>query len=414
MATTNCNIVLPAAADKIMAYDISRIVGQIVEALLPKNPYLNILPQATWEHGVSQTQRQVMQGEIAYADDLNFPTFVDATTVCGRPTLAREEMGKVEFLSRFGIKQIYGGSICLNDTVDAFAGSVATSINSLQRGIMRYKNNDIRGNGLYALAGTRATCLQNVPFSTTITGGTSEFSISAPLNSYAPNSKLTFKYLQKVSELLREDLKAGNNLFPGEFLRFIGSQAIVNSLRNEANVTQNGIYNALNFRAASGDKKAFDGQAGYTWEGPWSGIELGTDQRPLRFNVAGDGSLVFVQPDIAVVGATGDRYSIVNPAWQAAYGEVAFLVADDTLVYKTREVFNGENIAKFGSQQLGGEVVFNLPKGCDNPFQNYGELWAQLGRAYVPRFPGHIVAIYYARCDSQTNLTSCTTSSASA
>ena len=402
-------------AVEFFAENFNLIVGNINDALYSSTPYVDILGEATWGHNLSEVKRKVMQGEAAYAHSLINPQFIDAHSNCGTPDVPREEMGKVEFQYTFSVLPLSGGTVCMNIARDAFKGSINTAVNSLKNDIIQYKNSDIRWNML-SLSGLKASCIAGVSFESTISGGNSEYAISAQdptTTGKTPNATLTYNYLKRIATRLRNDLKAESigQLFAGRTLRFIGSQEILDKLRNEANVGQVGIGNRLNYLAAGGDKEAQKEIRNYHWSLDFYDIEAGVDPMVLRFNIGAAGQIEYVEPRIAVAGATGDRYSVVNPDWQHAIGEIAMLVADRTLIYMTSSQNLSEGLVTFNSVPLGGEVSWFVSQGQDNKYRNKGELIAQLGRAYEPQYPGHIAVIYYLRCSQATDLLACSTNS---
>jgi hypothetical protein len=418
MPVTNCGIVVPAAANRWFVSNISALVGTISRSVVVTSPFASILPVGTWTLGLSSVHQTVSQGR-AYNpnENLNFPAFEAAIGQCGRPAVTAVQAGKVIYNSTFGIKNIFGGGLCLEDGVDGFKGSIVAATNALRDHITRLIANDVRGNALYTISGTKVVCASGYALSDLVGGGQSDLSVAAPLPSgIIPDAELNWTALKAIAQLLRQDLGGGSFLFPGNNLRFIGGQGIVDRLRTEAHGSFSGTpQHQLIARVQGGDKSAVDELTSYAWEGTTYGIQFGTDQMPLRFDINADGQIEFVAPDSGVAGggSTGE-YAVVSPAYKAAYGEVAFLMSDMTIERQTRPSYTGEDIAKFQDQKLGAELAFVQSQGCDNPFGNYGELWARIGRAYVPRHPGLVIPILFKRCAEGNLFSTCSGESASA
>jgi hypothetical protein len=220
-----------------------------------------------------------------------------------------------------------------------------------------------------------------------------------------PDSAINFALLKYLADFMREDLlvEPFDDSKSGEIYRFIGSQQILQVLRNDLNIK-------ADFRAITTGqwKVGKDNIDGYSWEGPYQGITFGIDSQPLRFsNVDGNGQPIFIEPEIAVATTKGVG-SRINPAWARARYEIAILMGMNSFRRRVPRRYMGAYGFKYPPQLVNGELEFAVIRdnGC-NQFQDFGQHLYQIERSYRPERPHSVCAIAFKRCAVDFGLTSC-------
>ncbi len=104
----------------------------------------------------------------------------------------------------------------------------------------------------------------------------------------------------------------------------------------------------------------------------------------------------------------------MSQAWRSALYEVGFLIAGDSFARLTPTRYSGEGTFKFAPQMAMGELEWVAQRDNDcNLWLDYGQHIYQISRAYQPIRPQNVVPFIYKRCQFDTGLASCLTSSLS-
>lgn len=404
-----CNT--PADLSDIASKDTERIVGRVAECLAANSPFINVLDGGTFESGISDVQKSVIQMPAAPGDSLAIPTFTNSTDLCGTQGL-QDLTGTTEFTYRLEGKRGRGPRVCVKKGYSAFRSSYLAAEDSLSKLVTQYINADVQAQ-LYLRSGSKFTIKTGHCFDDLFTGGEFTDYNTTDFAPVLPDAPLSFKSLQKLVRHFKEVLWA--DMFPADgkgqaHYKFIGSADIIDSLRNEAGVE--GVMIGL---ASGGYRLGENTLTAYSWETSpaYRGVAFGSTQTPLRatgFNA--DGTLALVNPRLTVTdAATNTAYSVVNPAWLSAPYEVAFLIAQNSFKRLVPEKYTGEGSFKFAPQLHMGELQwhYQIDNDC-NIFGDYGWHIYQIERAYEPVRPHHVCPILYKRCEADLDLTECVVS----
>lgn len=383
----------PADVQEFAASDQNRLTGSVVRAVTRNSPYVDILDGGTMEANMSDTQRVVIQERAVLNQSLVEPVFTLDKEICGQ-TGEAAEVGSTEYDFTLATNRGKGPLVCIKGMWSSFKTAYTAAENSLKQQLVQLNNADVRIT-LVRRSGCKLTVKAATGFNTMFAGGMQAIDTPFPTEAGLPNAAPNMKLLQYLGRVLREDLLIepweGNQGEP--VLRFIGSQEIIDILRDDAGVKENHQY------LASGQygegKRAL---LRYRWEGPYRGYTFGVDPQPLRFNVLdGDGQPVFIEPEIAteVSNGVGSR---PNPLWFNAKYEVALVMGKRSFTKLAPEVNTGEGSFKFPSQGISGELMWNNIKDNDkNVWQDYGRHFYQFTRAYKPERPHAVTALIFAR-----------------
>lgn len=399
----DCTITPYTAAD-IASKDTNRLQGQIAKALAINSPFVNVLEGGTFAAGVSDTQRAAIQEQSLTSDSLVQPTFGTTATTCAPGSIV-DETATTEYTYTLGTQRGRGPKICVKAAYSAFKGSYLMAEDALKKLLVQKVNADVRYT-LMSRSGHKYVCLNSgtYSFEQGLTGGESQIDVAwANVNS-ANVGELNFKVLHKLARHLHEVTLAemfeeGTN---GQHYKFIGGSDIVEKFRAET-----GVKEVLIAETTGGFKTGQGALTNYRWEGPYRGITFGVDQRPLRASAFAAGVLTFVEPFVSVATTKGNA-SRVNPAWNSADFEVAFLIGRSSFERLVPESYTGEGTFKFSPQVAIGSLQWHYV--IDNDCNQYGDFgWHlyEVTRAYRPVRPANVCPILFRRCPYDTGITDC-------
>jgi hypothetical protein len=393
------------------AKDTNRIVGQIGKVLARKSPYMNILKGGTIPN-VSDVVRSVVQERAVMASSLAEPEFINDVSLCGQGADA-DEVGSTEYQYQLQSLRGRGPRVCVKTSRTAFKGAYLQAQMALEKGILQIMNSDIRAT-LLKRSGVKFLAKKGVSFDNLVTGDAQK--IDQPFYNALPDAQMNFRTLYKLGSLLREDLLAEPfGTERGDFFMVIASIDQIEAFRNDADVKEDLLY-----VTAGSFKLGNDALTGYQFQG-YRGFALGIDSQPLRFNtitpVTGTGGAVvgampnLIEPEIGV-NVNNGKGARRNPAWITAQYEIGFLIAGDSFARLTPERYSGEGTFKFAPQLAMGELEWVAQRDNDcNLFLDYGQHIYQISRAYQPIRPHCIVPFAYKRCQFNTGLEACISSS---
>lgn len=403
--------IAPSLAYDFANRDSNRIVGEVTRTIMRRAPFNDTLDGGVFEAGISDTQRNVVMEKTVLNQSLALPVAFADTQLCGALGNAMD-MGSTEFLTTLGA--ILGESqyICIRTMYSAFQQAYGALQDSMQKQILFLQNADIRGQ-LFLLSGVKVKINSTRPFSQMISGDFNN--IAVPVNDgVPPDSALTFAYLKYLNDFAHEDLQceswegedAATAQTVGPISKFIGSQWIIDQMRNEINVRDD--HRALTTGRYDVGEETL---RGYTWQGPYRGIAFGIDQQPLRFNSFTflGGQLIpnFIEPEISVQVTKGFG-SRVNPAWRTALYEVGFLIFANSFQRLIPANYTGVGDYKYPEQFSQGELEFVVIRdNLANKRGEFGQFLWQLRRAYRPIRPHSVIPIMFMRCPPDFGLAPC-------
>lgn len=390
------------------ARDQNRLVGNIQLVIARRSPYVNVLDGGTLEN-VSETLRNVVAERPVMGQSLVSPQFVQDILQCGQggPTA---QVGNTEFTETLGTIRGSGPRVCVKTTRTAFKGSYTSAEDGLKKGLVQLSNSDIRAQ-LVALCGCKVVVQSTATWSQMFSGETnavstpfSQSSNSLP-NGPLPDCAVNYSLLKYAINFLNEDLlvEAWKGDTEEPVYKFIGSQEIIELLRTDMDIKED--HRAM----TTGQFKA--GEAfikGYTWEGPYRGLEFGIDSQPLRFDyLDGNGNPIYIEPEIAanVSNGVGAR---INPQWARARFEICMIMGANSFRRRVPSQYMGEGNWKWPAQLVQGELEFVVIR--DNTFNRYGDygnFLYQISRSYQVLRPHHVMAIAFKRCNPTFNLSAC-------
>jgi hypothetical protein len=398
-----CNI-LPYQAADIASKDTNRLAGQIAKALAVNSPFVNILDGGTFPAGFSDTQRSVIQEQSLTSDSLVTPTFVATKDQCG-PGSITAETATTEYTYSLGTQRGRGPKICVKSAYSAFKGSYLMAEDALKKLLTQKTNADVRWN-LLSYSGHKYVALNSgtYSFEQGLTGGESQISVAWANVASTNVGQLTFKAVHKLARHLHEVTLAemfaeGTNT---QHFKLIGGSDLIESFRAEL-----GVKEVLIAETTGGFQTGRGALTSYRWEGPYRGISFGVDQRPLRASAFANGLLTYVEPFVSVATTKGNA-SRVNPAWNAAEFEVAFLIGARSFERLVPERYTGEGSFKFSPQVAIGDLSWHyvIDNDC-NQYGDYGWHLYEITRAYRPVRPANVCPILFRRCPYDTGITSC-------
>lgn len=386
----------PADVQEFAAKDQNRLTGQTVRALIQKSPYVDVLEGGTMEANMSDEQRVVIQERAVLNQSLVRPTFTLDKNMCGQ-TGPEAEVGSTEYTFELSTNRGRGPLVCIKGMWAAFKTAYSAAEGSLKGQLVQLNNSDVRIT-LVDRSGCKAVCRTSNTFSALFEGNIQSIDTHWPTRtlSAAPDAELTFKFLKYIGRFLREDLlvdpwegKQGEPV-----LRFIGSQQIIDKLRDEADVKSDLRY----VTAGSYDVQGMKPLTRYLWEGSYQGFTFGVDPQPLRFSqLDGSGDPLFIEPEVAY-GADNGAVSRPNPLWVHAKYEVGLLVGMNSFRKLAPETNTGEGSFKFPAQGITGQLMWhNIADNDKNVWQDFGRHFYQFTRAYKPERPHAVCPIAFAR-----------------
>ncbi len=392
----------PADVDDFVARDMNRLRGNVVKALVRKSPYVDVLPGGTMESGISDTQRVAIQERAVLNQSLIRPTFTADRDVCGTVGPAAE-VGSTEYSYTLSTNRGKGPLVCVKGMWSAFKTSYSAAEDALKKQLIQLNNADVRIT-LVDRSGCKMVVQAGATFSTMFDGDAQR--IDTPFPNALPTGAPNVKLLQYLSKFMREDLlvepfegKSGDQI-----LKFIGSQEIIDYLRDDAQVREDHRYIA----AGSYDIGKMTLMR-YQWEGPYRGLAFGIDPQPLRFNVLDShGQPVYIEPEYAVTTDNGVAARI-NPAWVRAKYEVGLLMGMNSFRKLTPETYTGEASFRFPAQSVTGDLIWrNMEDNDQNVWRDFGRHYYQFSRAYKPERPHSVCAITFARQEIDFGLSTIT------
>jgi hypothetical protein len=403
--------VSPTLAYDFANRDVNRIIGEVTRTIMRRAPFNDILDGGIFEAGISDTQRNVVMEKAVLNQSLALPVAFADTQLCGALGNAMD-MGSTEFLTTLGA--ILGESqyLCIRTMYSAFQQSYTALQDSMQKQILFLQNADIRAQ-LFLLSGVKVKINSARPFSQMVSGDFNN--ISVPMNdAVPPDSALTFAYLKYLNDFAHEDLQcesfegeeAATARTVGPISKFIGSQWIIDQMRNEINVRDDN-------RALTTGRYDVGEETlrGYSWAGPYRGLAFGIDQQPLRFNSFTflGGQLIpnFIEPEISLQVTKGFG-SRVNPAWRTALYEIGFLIFANSFQRLVPANYTGVGDYKYPEQFSQGELEFVVIRdNLANKRGEFGQFLWQLRRAYRPIRPHSVIPIAFMRCPPDFGLAPC-------
>lgn len=397
--------ITPDAAVQFANSDIERIVGNIRVQLAQRDAYANVMPAGTTPDE-SPTTRTISQEMAFMGPDQAVPTFVPVGTVCGtNGQLA--DVGSTEFIEVLENRRGRGPRICVKTTYGTFLPSYKAAERSLRDGVVDFIIADKQAQ-MVLRSGSKLVVQSGRTFDEMYRGDYNV--VSAPFATEdigLPNAPLNFRVLQKAASFLREDLNV--DAFEGRAggtMRFIGSYEIVEHLRDQLDVRED-MHALTTGRYDLGH----DTITGYSWRGPYRGIELGFARYPLRFNeLDEDGQPIFIDPKVRVVASAGSKGAFArnNPAWLSAKYEVAVFAGRDTFMRNTPAPYSGGAGFKFPPQLANAKLEFVAQRDNDcNQFRDFGQHLYEIERSYRPVVPHGAMAIAYQRCVPNLQLVEC-------
>lgn len=393
----------PADVQDFAARDLNRLRGNVVRSLVRKSPYVDVLPGGTLEQGISDTQRVAVQERAVLNQSLVRPTFTLDKDMCGQ-TGPAAEVGSTEYSYSLETNRGKGPLVCIKGMWSAFKTAYSAAEDSLKKQLIQLNNADVRIT-LVDRSGCKVVITAGSNFDDMFDGDIQRIDTPFP-NTGLPTAQPNIKFLQYLGRFMREDLlvepfegRAGEPV-----MRFIGSQEVIDNLRDDANVREDHRYLA----AGSYDIGKMT-LTRYTWEGPYRGMTFGVDPQPLRFNVLNSHAQpVYIEPEVAVETDNGVA-SRPNPAWVRAKYEVGIFMGMDSFRKLTPETYTGEGTFRFPAQAVTGEMIWrNIQDNDQNVWNDYGRHYYQFSRAYKPERPHAVCAISYARQLVDFGLTSIT------
>lgn len=376
--------------------DLNRLRGNVVRCLVRKSPYVNILDGGTMESGISQTQKIVVQERAVLNQSLVRPVFALDTTVAGTTGNAAE-VGSTEYSYTVSTNRGKGPLVNIQGMWAAFKTAYSASEDALKKQIVQINNADVRIN-LVDRSGLKVIMKAGASFGQMFSGDIQAIDTAFDTNAitgHLPDAMPNIKFLQHLGRTMREDLlvepwegKGGES-----HLKLIGSQELLDYLRDDAGVRQDQQY-----IAAGSFETGKMSLTKYSWEGPYRGLAFGVDPQPLRFNLLnGTGQPIYIEPEISVQ-VNNNVASRPNSAWIHAKYEVALLMGQNSFRKLTPDSYTGEGTFKFPTQGVAGELMWNNIKDNDqNAWQDYGRHYYQFKRAYLPARPHAVCAIAFAR-----------------
>lgn len=400
----DCNT--PAEISDFATKDNTRIVGTIAATLAATSPWANVLPGGTFQSGVSEEVRSVIQLEANPGNSHVAPVFVNSTEIAG--TLGAEtQTDTMDFTYRLGSIRGRGPRVNVKQGYAAFKGSYAMAEDALKKDVVQVYGADVRWQLLNRSA-SKLTVIEGGTFANMFRGGEPS-DIGIGFQDTEPTGSMTFPLLQKLARHLRENLLAEpfNPGKSGGYCRVICSSDLLDRLREEA-----GVKEVMHSLAEGGFKLGEHVLTAYQWEefAQYRGIQFGVDPRPLRASqIESNGTIVPINPRLAVDNAPKNKsYSKLAPDWLNGALEVGFMIFPRSFERQTPEKYIGESSFKFAPQLHMGELDwhYQIDNDC-NPWGDYGFHKYQIERAYKPIRPEHIVPFIYKRCEDDYQIAAC-------
>jgi hypothetical protein len=388
-------------ANDFLSKDSNRITGRIARSLAINSPWLNVIDTSTFESGVSDIQRSIVQEAIAPVLSQATPNWAGFS--CTR-TPGNVVTGTTEYQYTPVAYFERGPKICVTQAFSSFRNSIRMAEMAITDHVQTLWNSWIRYM-MYANSGQKMTVVAGLTVEQMIAQG---YQTPFPLG-LTPNAPINFQLLKAVANHLTHVNLAGNEFQWGsgmsKHFRFISDQDTIDALRDEANVRSD-----IRYLAAGAKKEAQDALLKYSWEGPYQGIGFGVDQSIMRCSGihTATGLPNFIEPFIPVATTKGTKRA-VNPSWLNAPYQISFLMASSSFVREIPEEFLGEGMTRFDKQFWGGKVIWHNQKDNDcNIKGDTGFHYYDLAAAMRPERPEFVIPIIHARCTPNYNLVACT------
>lgn len=390
------------AANDFLAKDANRISGRIARSLAINSPWMNVLDTSTFQSGVSDVQRSVVQQAVAPVLSQASPQW-NAFSCTKTPTQIATGTQEYQYtpLSHFEI----GPKICVTQAFSSFKNAIRMTEQAISDHIETLWNSWIRYQ-LFLLSARKCVVAAGLPLSSMIGGNGLGANFPTGIT---PNAALNFKLLKGIANYMMHVLLAGSQFQWGNGLnkhyKFISDQTTIDALRAEADVRSD-----LRYISAGGDPKARNALMSYSWEGPYQGIAFGVDQSITRASGINTttGQIQFVEPFLAqnVTLGTG---RVVNPDWLSAPYQVSYLCAYGSFVREVPEEFLGEGMTRFERQNWGGKLTWhNVLDNTCNIKGDTGFHYYDLAAAMRPERPEFVIPILHTRCNEDFGLVACT------
>lgn len=402
----------PGTISDIASKDTNRIQGVIARQLAADSVFINVIGGGTFDSGVSDTQRSVVQQMAAPGDSLAVPVFSCYKDMCGREG-HQDLTDTIDYVTVLESFRGRGPNICVRQGYSAFKGSYTQAESSLKDLVVQYINADIRAQ-LYLRSASKFVANANYDFPSLFTGGTA-CTLGVKFAPLLPTGPMTFKALHYLARYLKEVLFAKwYSMDKGmPHFRVIAGSDQIEYFRSEV-----GVQNVLLKYVTGSYKLGEVSMSAYSFESSpaYRGLAFGVDQRPLRatgFNA--DGTLALVDPVTIVSNpAKGTAYAVANPTWLSAPYEVGFIMGEGSFERLTPVRYTGEGSFKFAPQLFSGELewYFNTGHPC-NTRGDFGWHQYEISRAYKPIRPEHVIAFLYKRCLADLGLVNCIDTDAS-
>lgn len=369
-------------------------------------PWMDVFGTDVWYSGVASTQRSVVQQNACSSDpdDLSFPSW-DAWSCDFDPKTLTIDTCDYQYTVSY--RDYQGPTFCVATDHHSFKGSIAMAEKALRQVTFDRWNAYNRKQAL-ALSGTKLVIHSTLSFNQAVTRGF-QTNFAAGV---CPDGPLTWSALQQLKNFMKNSLLATPDNMWGSgnmmYFKFIGSDAIIDTIRDSASV-----HADIQYLAAGSYKEGKEGILAFQWEGPYRGVAFGVDQTPIRLNACNaDGTVNtsnIVPPFVCTVGANGQQMRATNPKWEQAPYEIGFLIGKNAIYREIPEQFLGEGTTKFDKQYWGGDVqwINNKDQTC-NPVGDRGYHLLRFAAAYRPVYPQFIVPILYSRCVTDLGVTPCT------
>lgn len=389
-------------SNDFLSKDSNRISGQIARSLAINSPWINIIDTGTFESGVSDVQRSVVQEAVAPSLSQATPNWESFS--CNR-TPGEIAVGSTEYQYTPQSYFERGPKFCVTQAFSSFRNSIVMAERSIVDHTQTLWNSWIRYQLLLNSATKIVADSRAAAFNCILSSG-----FQTPFSKNAsPNSPITFQFLKVIANYLHDSLLAGPEYMWGNGMdahyRFISDRDTVDSLRSEI-----GIRNDLRYIAAGANKDAVNALTNYEWDGPYQGISFGVDQSILRASSYNQttGVAAYVEP-FAAQAATRGTKRVVNTAWLGAPLQVSYLLARYSFTRDIPQEFLGEGMTRFEKQFWGGKVVWhNQQDNTCNIKGDTGFHYYDLAAAMRPERPEFVIPIIHTRCATQLGLTSCT------
>lgn len=400
---------IPTAND-FLTENTNVVKRAINKFLALTTPWMDCIESDTWYAGVSATQRSVVQKNVCATDDpnaLSYPQW-DAWSCKFNPKSI--SIGTCEYSYSPEYREYQGPTFCVATDHHSFRGSIRNAEEALRQFTYDTWHARNRQQSLI-LSGTRMLVNSTLSFNQAVTRGFQTNFVAGT----CPDGPLTWKALQQLKNFMKNTLTATpDNMWGssnGMFFKFIGSDAIIDSIRDEAGGTSVGAN--LQALTTGGYEAGRKGLTSFAWEGPYRGVGFGVDQTPIRLNGCNaDGSVDvsnIVPPFVCSPGSTGTDVRAGNPKYEQAPYELGFLLGKKAIYREIPQQFLGEGTTRFDKQYWGGDVqwINNKDSTC-NPKGDRGYHLLSFAAAYRPDYPQFIIPILYGRCETDLGVTPCT------